>query len=97
MVLVRAQTASFIDVLDRVLDKGIVIDSWMRMTLAGLNLVEIDGRFVVASITTYLSRADAITLALEPPLLIKPDLRSQTRRTLRQGRRKPSKRRNRVA
>ena len=101
MVLERARTASFIDVLDRVLDKGIVIDSWMRMALAGLNLVEIDGRFVVASICTYLSRADAITFALEPPPVIKPDLRtdlrSQKRRTLRQGRRKPSNRRNSVA
>ena len=101
MVLERAGTASFIDVLDRVLDKGIVIDSWMRVALAGLNLLEIEGRFVVASISTYVSRSDAITLALRaseaPPLVIKPELHTQTRRTLQQARRKPSNRPNRVA
>ena len=44
MVLERTSTATFVDVLDRVLDKGIVIDSWMRVALAGLNLLELEGR-----------------------------------------------------
>jgi len=97
LVVERASTATFIDVLDRVLDKGIVIDSWMRMTLAGLNLLQIEGRFVVASISTYLTRADSIALALEPPLVLKPELHPQTKQKLRQIRRKLSNRPNRVA
>jgi gas vesicle structural protein len=51
---------SAIDVLDRVLDKGIVIDGWWRISLAGLNLVTMDGRIVVASIETYLRHAPVL-------------------------------------
>ena len=46
--------ASLIDVLDRVLDKGIVIDAWVRLSLVGIDLVTVEARVVVASIATYL-------------------------------------------
>ena len=46
--------ASLIDVLDRVLDKGIVIDAWVRVSLVGIDLVTVEARVVVASIATYL-------------------------------------------
>jgi gas vesicle structural protein len=49
-----------IDVLDRVLDKGIVIDAWMRVSLIGINLITVEARIVVASIHTYLRHAAAI-------------------------------------
>jgi gas vesicle structural protein len=54
-----ASRPNVIDVLDRVLDKGIVIDAWMRVGLIGLDLhlVEIESRMVVASIDTYLKYA----------------------------------------
>jgi gas vesicle structural protein len=54
-----ASRPNVIDVLDRVLDKGIVIDAWMRVGLIGLDLhlVEIESRKVVASIDTYLKYA----------------------------------------
>jgi len=52
--------ASLVDVLDRVLDKGIVIDAWVRVALAGIDLVTIEARVVVASIDTYLRYAQAI-------------------------------------
>jgi hypothetical protein len=45
---------SFIDVLDRVLDKGIVVDAWARVSLVGIDLITVDERVVVASIDTYL-------------------------------------------
>jgi hypothetical protein len=51
-----------IDVLDRVLDKGIVIDAWARMSIAGIDLVGVDMRVVVASIETYLRYADDLSL-----------------------------------
>ena len=43
---------SLIEVLDRVLDKGIVIDAWVRVSVVGIDLVTIDARVVVASIQT---------------------------------------------
>ena len=51
---------SLIDVLDRVLDKGIVIDAWVRVSLVGIDLITVEARVVVASIATYFSHADAI-------------------------------------
>jgi hypothetical protein len=47
-------SASLIDALDRVLDKGIVIDAWVRASLVGIDLITIDARFTVASIDTYI-------------------------------------------
>lgn len=49
-----------LDVLDRVLDKGIVIDAWVRFQLVGLDLITIDARVVVASIETYLNYAPSL-------------------------------------
>ena len=52
--------SSLIDVLDRVLDKGIVIDAWVRVSLVGIDLITVEARVVVASIDTYLKYAEAI-------------------------------------
>jgi hypothetical protein len=52
--------SSLIDVLDRVLDKGIVIDAWVRVSLVGIDLVTVEARIVVASIDTYLKYSEAI-------------------------------------
>ena len=54
--------SSLIDVLDRILDKGIVIDAWVRISLVGIDLVTVEARVVVASIETYLRYADALGL-----------------------------------
>src|SRR6201999_1394220 len=51
---------SLIDVLDRVLDKGIVIDAWVRVSLVGIDLITVEARVVVASIDTYLKYAEAV-------------------------------------
>jgi gas vesicle structural protein len=51
---------SLIDVLDRILDKGIVIDAWVRISLVGIDLITVEARVVVASIDTYLKYAEAI-------------------------------------
>jgi gas vesicle structural protein len=58
--------SSLIDVLDRVLDKGIIIDAWVRVSLVGIDLITVEARVVVASIDTYLRYADA--LGLTPPV-----------------------------
>jgi len=63
--------SSLIDVLDRVLDKGIVIDAWVRISLVGIDLITVEARIVVASIDTYLKYADAVGLT---GLVAKPQL-----------------------
>ena len=61
MPLERSASGSTIDVLDRVLDKGIVIDYWARVSLLGIDLLtSIDARVIVASIDTYLQYAAQI-------------------------------------
>src|SRR5216110_2410110 len=52
--------SSLIDVLDRILDKGIVIDAYVRVSLVGIDLVSVEARIVVASVETYLKYAEAI-------------------------------------
>jgi gas vesicle structural protein len=67
--------SSLIDVLDRVLDKGIVIDAWVRISLVGIDLITVEARIVVASIDTYLKYADAVgltTLVARPQLAAEP-------------------------
>ena len=51
---------TLIDVLDRVLDKGIVIDAWARMSVVGIDLMTIEMNMVVASIDTYLMYSDKL-------------------------------------
>src|SRR5438552_7846331 len=65
--------SSLIDVLDRVLDKGIVIDAWVRISLVGIDLITVEARVVVASIDTYLKYADAVGLT---GLVARPQLGS---------------------
>jgi hypothetical protein len=52
--------SSLIDVLDRILDKGIVIDAWVRISLVGIDLITVEARIVIASIDTYLKYAERI-------------------------------------
>jgi hypothetical protein len=49
-----------LEIIDRILDKGIVIDAWVRVSLVGIELITIEARVVVASVDTYLKYAEAI-------------------------------------
>src|SRR5206468_10258596 len=53
--------ASVIDVLDHVLDKGIVIDAWVKVQLVGIDLLTVEARVLVASIETYLHQAESVS------------------------------------
>ncbi|MET7403524.1 gas vesicle protein GvpJ [Dactylosporangium sp. NPDC005572] len=59
-VVDRPNSASLADVLDTILDKGIVIDAYVRVSLVGIELLTIDARVVVASVDTYLRFAEAV-------------------------------------
>ncbi len=71
MIEKSTNASSLAEVVDRILDKGIVIDAWLRVSLVGIELVAIEARVVVASVETYLKYAEAIGLtatAAAPPL-----------------------------
>ena len=61
------QDGTLIDVLDRVLDKGIVISAWGRVSVVGLDLIGLELRVVVASIETHLRYADDLGLSTRNP------------------------------
>jgi len=55
-------SSSLVEVIDRILDKGVVIDAWARVSLVGIELLAIEARVVIASVETYLKYAEAIGL-----------------------------------
>ena len=55
-------TSSLAEVVDRVLDKGIVVDAWVRVSLVGIEILAIEARIVVASVDTFLKYAEAVGL-----------------------------------
>ena len=55
-------SSSLAEVIDRILDKGIVIDIWARVSLVGIELLAIEARIVIASVQTWLVYADAVGL-----------------------------------
>ena len=56
----RPAPSSLADVIDTILDKGLVIDLYVRVSLVGIELLTIDARIVVASVDTYLRFAEAV-------------------------------------
>jgi gas vesicle structural protein len=59
--LQRAPSPSgLVDVVDLILDKGLVIDAYVRISVIGIELVTIDARIVIASVDTYLRFAEAV-------------------------------------
>ncbi len=55
-------SSSLAEVVDRILDKGIVIDAWARVSLVGIELLAIEARIVIAGVDTYLKYAEAVGL-----------------------------------
>jgi hypothetical protein len=55
-------SSSLAEVVDRILDKGIVVDAWARISLVGIEILAIEARVVVASVDTYLKYAEAVGL-----------------------------------
>ena len=55
-------SSSLVEVIDRILDKGVVVDAWVRVSLVGIEILAIEARVVMASVETYLKYAEAIGL-----------------------------------
>jgi gas vesicle structural protein len=56
----RSSSSGLYDVLDLILDKGLVIDVFLRVSLVGIELLTVDARIVIASVDTYLHFAEAV-------------------------------------
>jgi gas vesicle structural protein len=56
----RPAPSSLADVIDTILDKGLVIDIYVRVSLVGIELLTMDARIVIASVDTYLRFAEAV-------------------------------------
>ena len=57
----RPTTSSLVEVIDRILDKGVVIDIWARVSLVGIEILTVEARVVVASVDTFLHYAKEIS------------------------------------
>jgi hypothetical protein len=58
--LERPRPSGLADVIDIILDKGLVVDAYVRVSLVGIELLVIDARIVIASVDTYLRFAEAV-------------------------------------
>ena len=58
--LERPSPSGLADVIDIILDKGMVIDAYVRVSLIGIEIITIDARIVIASVDTYLRFAEAV-------------------------------------
>ena len=59
--MARPDTGSLTEVLDRILDKGIVIDVWARISVIGIEILTVEARVVAASVDTFLHYAAGIS------------------------------------
>ena len=55
-------SSSLAEVVDRILDKGVVVDAWVRVSLVGIEILAIEARVVVAGVDTFLKYAEAVGL-----------------------------------
>ncbi|WP_332698345.1 gas vesicle protein GvpJ [Halalkalibacter lacteus] len=57
-----ADSSSLAEVIDRILDKGIVIDAFVRVSVVGIEILTVEARVVIASVDTWLRYAEAVGL-----------------------------------
>jgi hypothetical protein len=62
MVEKAIASSSLVEVVDRILDKGVVVDAWVRVSLVGIEILAIEARVVIASVETFLKYAEAVGL-----------------------------------
>jgi hypothetical protein len=59
-------SSSLAEVIDRILDKGVVVDAFVRVALVGIELIAVEARVVIASVETWLKYAEAVGLVANP-------------------------------
>jgi hypothetical protein len=81
-------SSSLADVIDTILDKGLVIDAYVRVSLVGIEILTVDARIVVASVDTYLRFAEAVNrmdISQSDPKTGLPDLVGEVTEGVSQG------------
>jgi len=66
--------SSLAEVLDRILDKGVVIDAWARFSLVGIEILTVETRVVVASVDTYLHYAEEMAKIEQASIGVAPEI-----------------------
>lgn len=61
MSAARPSTASLVEVVDRILNKGVVVDLWARLSVAGIETITVEVRLTGGSVETFLHYARAVT------------------------------------
>ncbi|WP_405087447.1 gas vesicle protein GvpJ [Microbispora sp. NBC_01389] len=85
----RSSGSGLADVIDTILDKGLVIDAYVRVSLVGIEILTIDVRVVVASVDTYLRFAEAVNrLDIASQQKGLPDLLSEAPQSIARGKSK---------
>ncbi|UUX93043.1 gas vesicle structural protein GvpA [Methanoplanus endosymbiosus] len=65
MVEKMNSSSSLVDVVDRILDKGVVVDAWVRVSLVGIELIAVEARVVISSVETWIKYGEAVGLLAE--------------------------------
>ena|ERR687887_636226 len=89
-VVGRPQESTLADVVTTILDKGVVIDIFARISVVGIEVLRVDARIVVASVDTYLRFAEAanrLQLGAEEPSTLK-ELPKDMKKSVSQGKSK---------
>lgn len=60
--MARPDSSSLAEVLDRILDKGLVVDIWARVSVVGIEILTVEARIVAASVDTFLHYAQGISM-----------------------------------
>jgi hypothetical protein len=66
--------SSLAEVLDRILDKGVVVDAWARISLVGIEILTVEARVVIASVDTYLHYAEEMAKIEQASIGVAPEI-----------------------
>jgi len=72
MVEKSVPSATLVEIVDRILDKGLVVDAWAKVSLVGIEILTIELRAVVASVETWIKYAEAVGLTVAAPTAAAP-------------------------
>jgi len=72
MVNTTPETTSLAEVIDRILDKGLVVDLWARISLVGIEILTVEARVVAASVDTFLHYAEEMTKVEQAAIAVAP-------------------------
>jgi hypothetical protein len=72
MVSHSPDSSSLAEVIDRILDKGLVVDVWARVSAVGIEILTIEARVVAASVDTFLHYAEEITKVEQAAIAVAP-------------------------